>query len=99
MLFEKCLKVSVSELKLFSKYTYVSVYCMFEFCCQMHVSFVLQTCLECVRLRTFGRYGLQQIQVDTHYLQLYLWRFVYDEKSVTLLANKRITKTHNLSRK
>ena len=39
-----------------------------------------QTFLECVRLRTFGRYGLQQIQVDTHYLQLYLWRFVADEK-------------------
>ena len=41
---------------------------------------VLQTFVECVRLRTFGRYGLQQIQVDTHYLQLYLWRFVSDEK-------------------
>jgi len=40
----------------------------------------MQTFLECVRLRTFGRYGLQQIQVDTHYLQLYLWRFVADEK-------------------
>ncbi|KAK6174364.1 hypothetical protein SNE40_017657 [Patella caerulea] len=40
----------------------------------------LKTFLECVRLRTFGRYGLQQIQVDTHYLQLYLWRFVSDEK-------------------
>ena len=35
-----------------------------------------------MRLRTFGRYGLQQIQVDTHYLQLYLWRFVSDEKWV-----------------
>ncbi len=41
---------------------------------------MFQTFLECVRLRTFGRYGLQQIQVDTHYLQLYLWRFVSDEK-------------------
>jgi hypothetical protein len=40
----------------------------------------LQTFLECVRLRTFSRYGLQQIQVDTHYLQLYLWRFLADEK-------------------
>ncbi|PSN42746.1 hypothetical protein C0J52_10673, partial [Blattella germanica] len=40
----------------------------------------LKTFLECVRLRTFSRYGLQQIQVDTHYLQLYLWRFVADEK-------------------
>ncbi|KAL5021768.1 hypothetical protein ScPMuIL_000923 [Solemya velum] len=40
----------------------------------------LKTFMECVRLRTFGRYGLQQIQVDTHYLQLYLWKFVSDEK-------------------
>ena len=47
---------------------------------QLNISFFLQTLLECVRLRTFGRYGLQQIQVDTHYLQLYLWRFVSDEK-------------------
>lgn len=36
--------------------------------------------MECVRLKTFSKYGLQQIQVDTHYLQLYLWRFVADEK-------------------
>ena len=41
---------------------------------------LLQTFLECVRLRTFSRYGLQQIQVDTHYLDLYLWKFVDDEK-------------------
>lgn len=43
-------------------------------------TFVFQTLLECVRLRTFNRYGLQQVQVDIHYLQLYLWRFVSDEK-------------------
>ena len=30
-----------------------------------------KTLLECVRLRTFGKYGLQQIQVDTHYLAFY----------------------------
>ena len=46
----------------------------------MNCCLSIQTFLECVRLRTFGRYGLQQIQVDTHYLQLYLWRFVADEK-------------------
>lgn len=40
----------------------------------------LKTLLECVRLRTFSKYGLQQIQVDAHYLQLNLWRFVADEK-------------------
>merc|ERR1719450_1060203 len=42
----------------------------------------LKTLLECVRLQTFGRYGLQQMQVDCHYLQLYLWRFVADEAVV-----------------
>ena len=53
---------------------------------------LVQTFLECVRLRTFGRYGLQQIQVDTHYLQLYLWRFVSDEKSVLCDATDCIFK-------
>ena len=39
-----------------------------------------QALLECVRLRTFSKYGLQQMQVDAHYLQIYLWRFVSDEQ-------------------
>ncbi|KYO33754.1 vacuolar sorting-associated protein 51-like protein [Alligator mississippiensis] len=43
------------------------------------VKISLKSFLECVRLRTFGRFGLQQVQVDCHYLQLYLWRFVGDE--------------------
>ncbi|KAK7872847.1 hypothetical protein R5R35_006718 [Gryllus longicercus] len=48
----------------------------------------LKTFLECVRLRTFSCYGLQQIQVDTHYLQLYLWRFVADENLVHFLLDE-----------
>ncbi|XP_063982097.1 vacuolar protein sorting-associated protein 51 homolog isoform X1 [Diachasmimorpha longicaudata] len=48
----------------------------------------LKTFLECVRLRTFSKYGLQQIQVDTHYLQLYLWRFVSDENLVHFLLDE-----------
>ncbi|XP_033633554.1 vacuolar protein sorting-associated protein 51 homolog [Asterias rubens] len=52
------------------------------------VKISLKTFLECVRLRTFGRYGLQQIQVDTHYLNLYLWRFVADEKLVHFLLDE-----------
>lgn len=44
------------------------------------VKITLKTFLECIRLKTFSKYGLQQIQVDCHYLQLYLWRFVNDEK-------------------
>lgn len=53
----------------------------------------LKTFLECVRLRTFGRYGLQQIQVDTHYLQLYLWRFVADENLVHMLLDEIVAST------
>ncbi|BFY98177.1 hypothetical protein BsWGS_01215 [Bradybaena similaris] len=52
------------------------------------VKISLKTFLECVRLRTFGKYGLQQIQVDTHYLQLYLWRFVSDENLVQVLLDE-----------
>jgi len=48
----------------------------------------LKTLLECVRLKTFGRYGLQQMQVDCHYLQLYLWRFVEDEAVVHHLLDE-----------
>lgn len=44
------------------------------------IKICLKTLLECVRLRTFSKYGLQQIQVDAHYLQMNLWRFVSDEK-------------------
>ena len=43
-------------------------------------SLLEQALLECVRLRTFGKFGLQQMQVDSHYLQLYLWRYVSDEQ-------------------
>ncbi|ELU14198.1 hypothetical protein CAPTEDRAFT_169961 [Capitella teleta] len=53
----------------------------------------LKTFLECVRLRTFGRYGMQQIQVDTHYLQLYLWRFVSDENLVHFLLDEIVGST------
>ncbi|CAI8052278.1 Vacuolar protein sorting-associated protein 51 homolog [Geodia barretti] len=44
------------------------------------IKIVLKALLECVRLRTFGKFGLQQMQVDSHYLQLYLWRYVSDEQ-------------------
>eukprot|EP00731_Ephydatia_muelleri_P020940 Em0013g667a len=43
------------------------------------IKIFLKALLECVRLRTFGKFGLQQMQVDAHYLQIYLWRFVSDE--------------------
>ncbi|KAG7282715.1 hypothetical protein CRUP_017641 [Coryphaenoides rupestris] len=53
----------------------------------------LKTFLECVRLRTFGRYGLQQIQVDCHYLQMYLWRFVSDENLAHFLLDEIVGST------
>ncbi|XP_020607084.1 vacuolar protein sorting-associated protein 51 homolog [Orbicella faveolata] len=55
----------------------------------------LKTLLECVRLRTFGKYGLQQIQVDTHYLQMYLWRFVSDENLVHFMLEEVVNSTVN----
>ncbi|XP_065175559.1 vacuolar protein sorting-associated protein 51 homolog [Sycon ciliatum] len=57
------------------------------------VKIALKTFLECVRLRTFGKYGLQQVQVDTHYLQIYLWRFVSDENLVKVLVDEIVSST------
>ncbi len=51
------------------------------------VKIALKTLLECVRLRTFSRFGFQQMQVDTHYLSLFLWRFVSDEHLVNLFLS------------
>lgn len=51
----------------------------------------LKTLLECVRLKTFGKFGLQQVQVDCHYLQTYLWRFVSDENLVQHLLEEVIS--------
>lgn len=53
----------------------------------------LKTLLECVRLRTFSKYGLQQIQVDTHYLQMNLWRFVADENIMHYLLDEILGST------
>ncbi|XP_059475616.1 vacuolar protein sorting-associated protein 51 homolog [Neocloeon triangulifer] len=53
----------------------------------------LKTLLECVRLRTFSKFGLQQIQVDTHYLQMYLWRFVENENLVHFLLDEILGST------
>ena len=43
------------------------------------VKISLKTFLECVRLCTFSKCGMQQIQIDAYYLQMQLWRFVTDE--------------------
>lgn len=48
----------------------------------------LKTLMECVRLKTFSKFGLQQIQVDAHYLQMNLWRFVIDENLIHFLLDE-----------
>lgn len=57
------------------------------------IKIVLKAFLECVRLRTFGKFGLQQMQVDAHYLQIYLWRFVPDEHLVRVLLEQVVSST------
>ncbi|BES96202.1 Protein fat-free homolog [Nesidiocoris tenuis] len=52
------------------------------------IKIALKTLLECIRLKTFSKYGLQQIQVDAHYLQQYLWKYVADENLVQLLLEE-----------
>ena len=54
------------------------------------IKIALKSLLECIRLRTFSKFGLQQIQVDTHYLQLFLWRFVNDENVVHFLLDESV---------
>ncbi|KPM08825.1 Exocyst complex component Sec5-like protein [Sarcoptes scabiei] len=51
----------------------------------------LKTLIECVRLCTFSRYGFQQIQVDSYYLQTKLWRFISDEKIILNLIDEVIS--------
>ena len=48
----------------------------------------LKTLMECVRMKTFSRFGFQQMQVDVSYLNLYLWRFVSDENLVVFMLDE-----------
>lgn len=51
------------------------------------VKIALKTLSECVRLQTFSRFGLHQMQIDLQYLQIHLWRFVSDEKLLRRLLD------------
>ena len=55
------------------------------------VKIALKTFMECVRTKTFSRFGFQQMQVDVHYLNLYLWRFVSDENLVMFMLDEVMT--------
>ncbi|CDW56177.1 vacuolar protein sorting associated protein 51 [Trichuris trichiura] len=55
------------------------------------VKICLKTFLEVVRLRTYSKFGLQQLQIDCHYLQLFLWRFVVDESLILNLLDEVVS--------
>lgn len=57
------------------------------------VKISLKGFLEYVRMCIFGKFGLQQMQVDIAYLQIYMWRFVTDESLVNGLLEEIITNT------
>lgn len=58
------------------------------------IKLLLKTYLECIRLKTFSRYGLQQVQVDINYLYNYLWSFVNnDDRFITNLLEEIVSST------
>ncbi|KAK3879184.1 hypothetical protein Pcinc_016227 [Petrolisthes cinctipes] len=55
------------------------------------VKISLKTLLESVRLRTLSRFGLQQVQVDVHFLRTFLWSYVADEQVLNVLLDEVVT--------
>lgn len=55
------------------------------------VKIMLKTIIECVRLKTFNKNGIQQLQIDAKYLQHELSRFVSDENVVFALLDEAVT--------
>lgn len=55
------------------------------------IKIMLRTMVECVRLQTFNKNGLQQIQIDAKYLQHELTRFVSDENVIFALLDEVVT--------
>lgn len=55
------------------------------------VKILLKTMIECVRLTTFNKNGVQQLQIDAKYLQHELSRFVVDENVVFALLDEAVT--------
>lgn len=51
----------------------------------------LKALVECVRLRTFGRHGLQQLQVDVHFLQQRLSCMGNDERLLNALLEDALS--------
>lgn len=58
------------------------------------IKLLLKTYLECIRMKTFSRYGLQQMQVDINYLYNHLWLFVNnDDRFIMNLLEEIISST------
>lgn len=55
------------------------------------VKLILKSMIETVRLRTFNKNGVQQLQIDAKYLQHELSRFVSDENIVFALLDEAVT--------
>lgn len=55
------------------------------------VKIVLRTMVECVRLSTFNRNGINQLQIDAKYLQHELSKFVSDENVISAILEESVT--------
>lgn len=55
------------------------------------VKIFLKSMIECVRLQTFNKNGVQQLQIDAKYLQHELSRFVSDESVIFALLDEAVT--------
>ena len=51
------------------------------------VKILLKTLCEITRLRTFGKSGFQQLQVDVEYARVHLWRYLNDDKLVNTMLD------------
>lgn len=55
------------------------------------IKIMLKAMIECVRLQTFNKNGVQQLQIDAKYLQHELSRFASDENIVFALLDEAVT--------
>jgi len=55
----------------------------------------LQSFYECVRMKTFGKFGFQQIQVETHFMRKTLRRYVEDHNAFDLLLDEVLSSTYD----
>lgn len=61
------------------------------------IKIVLKTFIECVRLCSFSKFGFQQVQIDSTYLQNQMWRFVTDENLIINLTEEILLSAYQRS--